>query len=110
MGILDKKVATQEEKIHDLRQEVLKVSTRMYNKMERQHQQLWDLIWENSSGLTPQEVLDEYGTDAKDFFIISESIQTLLVQVRPTYTVLETPNLYVINEDGTITVGELKEE
>ena len=107
MGILDKKVATQEEKIHDLRQEVLKVSTRMYNKMERQHQQLWDLIWENSSGLTPQEVLDEYGTDASSFFIISESIQTLLVQVRPTYTVLETPNLYVINEDGTVTVGDV---
>ena len=76
----------------------------MYSKMLRQHQQLWDLLWNNPSGLTAQEVLDEYGSDAAQFFIISQGIQTMLVQAMTGYVPIVPPFPYVINPDGTVTI------
>ena len=104
MGLLDHKIPTQEEKIHDLRKNITSVSQKMYTKMERQHQQLWNLIWNNPNGLTAQEVFDEYGSDSAQFFILSQNIQTMLAGVNENYVPLETPFSYTINPDATVTV------
>ena len=104
MGLLDNKQPTQEEKIHDLRKNITKVSQKMYSKMDRHHKQLWSLIWNNSSGLTAQEVFDEYGSDACQFFLLSQNIQTMLASVDSNYEPLVPPHPYTINEDGTVMV------
>jgi hypothetical protein len=104
VGLLDKQEATQEEKIHDLRTSITKLSLKMHNKMLRQHQQLWNLVWNNSNGLTAQEVFDEYGSDSAQFFLISQAIQTMLVQVDSSYVPLVPDFPYEINPDGTVTV------
>ena len=106
MGLLDKQEKTQEEKIHDLRTEITKVSTRLYSKMQRRHMELFNLIWENPEGLTAQEIFDEYGADAKDFFIMSQGIQGLLYQAGGAYTPLAPPYEYTLNTDGTVTVHD----
>lgn len=104
MGLLDKKEITQEEKIHDLRTMITKLSNGMHRRISRQHRDLFTLIWDNPKGLTAQEVFDEYGADSVQFFLLSQNIQTMLIQVDPSYTLLVPPFPYTINPDGTVIV------
>jgi 3-methyladenine DNA glycosylase Tag len=98
---------TQEQKINRLKAEIIKKNSRLYKKIKREHKNLFNMIWE-SEEVSPQEILDSFGTDAESLFVYSISMQTLLAQVNSEYVPLETPNEYVINEDGTVTVGEEK--
>jgi len=105
MSILDKHEGTKAEKAFEHRKKITDISKKLYRKNENLHRQLFNMVWE-SDELTPQEILDEYGTDAKDLFIFSGQIQGMLLAINPNYIALDTPNEYVINLDGTITIGD----
>ena len=64
------------------------------------------MIWNNGNGVSPQEVLDEMGTDAAELFTFSTSIQGMLYEADNTYISITPPYEYTINEDGTVTVGD----
>jgi len=78
----------------------------IYETVKNKHDQLWNVVWDNPAGLTPQEVIDAFGTDAKELFTYSQSLQTLLSEANENYVVKVTPNLVTINTDGSVTVGE----
>ena len=104
-----KSTKTQAQIVTQQKELIVKKSKLLYNKIKARHEEIFNLLWENSK-VTPQEILDKYGTEAKDLFIFSEKIQTLLKQVDPSYEELETPNEYTVLEDGSVEVGSLKKD
>lgn len=64
------------------------------------------LVWYASN---PQAVLDEFGSSAVELFQASVAAQEFIKQFDNTWVDLVTPYEFTINEDGTVTVGELKE-
>lgn len=99
---------TKEEKLVRVGKRIKNMSKRLNDDIAKKHSNMFNIVWHNGAGLTPQEVLTEIGTDAGELFSYSTSIQTLLAGADPDYVVLETPNEYVINGDGTVTVGAAK--
>lgn len=67
-----------------------------------------EIVWANPQGLTPQQVLDELGSDASVLFGLSNALMPLLNQSLPANQQLPSPvpgnYTYVINADGTITL------
>jgi 3-methyladenine DNA glycosylase Tag len=104
MGILNNDF-TQEQNINRLKAEIITKNSRLYRKMKREHRDLFNKIWK-SEEVSPQEILDSFGTDAVSLFVYSSAIQTLLSQVDNTYTPMVPPSEYIINPDGTVTVVE----
>ena len=102
------KEPTTEELLTLMKNRVKNNSRRIFNNVRQQHTNIFDTIWNNPNGFSPQEVLDEFGTDAVELFTFSLSIQTMLTQADPTYIYLNTPNLYTLNDNGTVTVGDSK--
>lgn len=74
----------------------------------------FSIVWNNASGLTPQEVLDAIGTDASDIFndhaatigyLASKSASVLaLVRMPPEHAKI------THNQDGTVTVTFAEDE
>jgi hypothetical protein len=84
-------------------------TTGIYVFIEAQHKQSFDLVWENTN-FTAKEIVDAFGTDARALFELSWGLQQILMGANPAYVPLTPPNEIVFNEDGTVTVGELKNE
>jgi len=99
---------TKEQKLNETKSTIKNISKNMFETIVKRHQFVWDMIWDNSRGLTPQEVVDAFGSDAYELFVFSLNIQTLLAQANINYSFMSTPNEFVINPDGTVTIGELK--
>ncbi len=111
MGILNKNFI--EDKDFILKRNLAridKINRVLYSKIKNMIKTSFNLVWDNPEGLTPQEILDGFGTDAGELFIFSAQMQTLLLTVNPDYEFLTPPYNYVINPDGTVTVGEKIEE
>lgn len=67
----------------------------------------WNMVWE-SQEFTPQQVFNEFGTDAVNLFIFGSAACTLVETVQPgtldpKYLSAALP--YTINPDGTVTVN-----
>lgn len=104
MSILENDL-TQEQKIDKLKSKIVKRSSNLYNRIQREHERIFNMIWKDEEA-TPQEILDEYGTSAIDLFTFSSSLQILLGEVDNTYVPLVPPKEYQIQEDGRVTVSE----
>ena len=64
-------------------------------------------VWSNSGGLTPQQVLDGFSTDAAELCNAASNLADLINSIAPG-TVDETPpETLTTNSDGSITVGTL---
>jgi len=94
--------------IEQHKQNITIKNQKLYKRIKNEHSKIFDMIW-NTRDITPQEVLDSFGTDAQDLFTFSSSIQTLLSQVDSNYVALVPPMEYEINENGTVTVIEPEE-
>jgi len=105
MGLLEKRDLTQAEKVTAVREQLVDVSTKLYQRMEKQHTYIFNQIWHNDE-VSAQEVFDEYGNDAYQLFAFSQNIQTMLAQANPSYVPLVPPYDYTINPDGTVTVND----
>lgn len=64
-----------------------------------------NLIWHHAE-CTPQEVLNEFGTDAALLFQASAMVNNLIVTFDPSYSAPPATHRITINPDGTVTVGE----
>jgi hypothetical protein len=77
----------------------------LFNYLEQEFNNLMQEFWENSAGLTPQQVFDAYGTDAAQWFALANDLANMMNAIVPN-TVDPTPPLpYTINPDGTVKVG-----
>ena len=103
MGLLDKRQGTRDEKLYELRNQIVAISSKLYRRMEAQHTAIFNMIWHDDE-ITAQEVFDDYGSDSASLFLFSQNIQTMLYQADPNYVPLAPPYPYTINPDGTVTV------
>lgn len=71
------------------------------------YEELKNAVWNNPQGLTPQQVFDSLGTDASQLFSLSTVLVQTVNTVQPNTLVDSHPYNYTINEDGTVTVGEI---
>ena len=107
MGLINNTTeVTREEQLASVNEEVLSLCQNMFEKINRNHTAIWKLVWDNRQGFTPQEVVDSFGTDAGELFLLSDSIQTLAGSACSDYVTVQTPNEYEINPDGTIIIGQ----
>jgi hypothetical protein len=107
MGILDQQEISQAEKVFAVREDITAKINKLYRKNNKEHKKMFKSIWCN--GVTSQDLFTDYGTGAEDLFIVSEKLQDLLLFINPDYEVLVPPCEYIINPDGTVTVGDLIE-
>ena len=107
MGILDKKEIVIDKSIKLARYEAMlkEDMARLYNNIKNQYADIFKKVWNSPRGFTPQEIFDEFNTEAKDLLIFSAQVQNLLKAVDPSYEVPPRPNEITINQNGTVSVG-----
>lgn len=64
----------------------------------------FNMFW-HSADKTPQEVCDYLGVDAGKSFTAHQKIQELIYLLDSTWVPLSPPLEYVVNGDGTVTIG-----
>ena len=62
-------------------------------------------IWNNAGGLTPQQALDSFGTDAGTLVTYGGLLAGLINSVTPNTVSTTTPAPLTTNAAGTVTVG-----
>jgi len=78
-----------------------------WNQILMAHQRGMATIWNDlPEGTTPQDVLDELGTDAADVFTLSAALATLIGSIDPDAVVHVPEGVTVTaNDDGTVTLS-----
>lgn len=74
--------------------------------LERAHSATFNMIW--NGNLSPQEIMDDFGTEAFKLFRDSAALQTLFAAVIDGYVPLVPPYEFTINQAGTVTIGARK--
>lgn len=113
MAIIELPKAKEEVKIsleqRQLRQKLIIKSnmTQTFVSLRSQMDRIFKLVWANSE-LTPQEVFDAFGSEAKDLFVIAGIMQEAMNALVEKSVEMKVPP-YEINKDGTVSVKEAKE-
>lgn len=91
------------------RQAIKQSATKAYQHLVDSWKECYNLLWNNPYGLTPQEVLDAFGTEAVQAFLLSantgEFINQLGAGVR---NAVPEGYTYTANPDGTITLQQVE--
>ena len=112
MSIIDQganagqKELTKEQKQERTAMQIAKKSYETYAALIGTYKDLQQKVWNNPSGLTPQEVFDSLGTNAGELFTLSALLVQTVNSVKPNTLNPAQPYEYTINEDGTVTVGD----
>ena len=96
---------TQQDVVAEAKKRIVGMSTAMFWRLKQEHARIFNQLWNNPKA-SPQEILDEYGTDAASLFSFSSQIQTMAASIDSSYVPVVPPYEYTIKPDGTITVGE----
>ena len=91
--------------VEDIVNKIKQGNTSIYRIVEAVIRNNFHFIWENRD-FTPKQIIDAFGTDAKDLFILSGTLQALLKQVNPDYVEQVPTKEFTIEADGKITVAE----
>lgn len=108
MSLFQTPEPTEQERAKDMARTISNVSQRALTEVKNSVTQSFYILWK--SGVDPQEILNVFGTSAKDLFIASQEAQAFVAKFDPEFVALETPYEFTINQDGTITLGVKKEE
>ena len=84
-------------------QKIKEMNTYLLNEMKSVAKAGFILFWNNPSK-TPQEICDEFGTDAVKCFELHGQLQQLIYAIDNTWQPLVPPFERVNNEDGTVTI------
>jgi len=68
---------------------------------------IYNLVWNNPQGLTPQQVLNGLGADATELFQLAVGMANYVNSIIPNTLPTTTPYAITFNQDGTVTVGAL---
>ena len=68
-------------------------------------QYCFNVLWNNPNGMTPQQVLDAFGTDAGMLVDIMTGMGQAVNEMMPGALPLVSPFQLTTNADGTVTVG-----
>lgn len=80
----------------------------LFQSVKQRHQKLMRIVWQNPRGLTPQQVMDAFGTEAAELFSLSDALLNLIKTAKPDdpYGDTQIPYEFTIHDDGTVTVGD----
>jgi hypothetical protein len=78
----------------------------LYQAIKNIHELIFNLVWKNKNKFTPEQIMEKIGTDAVAMFEVSSAIQSLLLQVNPSYVPLLPTKNVTMNEDGTVTLSD----
>ena len=107
MNIFTEQPKTKEDYIREVRSGLVKTNQSAFKRVALAIQAGVDAIY-NNSNYTPQEFLDSYGTEAAELYAATEAAATMLMTIDPSYQMPVTGHTpAVINEDSTVTAGEL---
>lgn len=107
--IIGEKEQTHEEVVKSEFNKVLNHTKQLSAILTAVHSKIFSSIWSNPNA-TAQEILNCYGTNAKDIFILSSGIQQILSKADTEYLPLTPPCEVKINEDGTVLICEENEQ
>jgi hypothetical protein len=79
--------------------------TNQFNMTVNSFNRVFSMVWNNPSGLTPQQVMEGLGTSAGQLFSIMAAMQTAINTIQPGTLAQTAPNQVTINSDGTVTIG-----
>ena len=107
MGLLDPILPTQIQQLQGVQSVIVQNNITAFQTLKNVIMSNWTLIWNNPQGLTPQQVLDQFGTDAGSLFSTAIATITLLETLQPgcldpMYLSAALP--YIINLDNTVSV------
>lgn len=108
MSIFQEEQLTQEEKLRAIKNEIARFNTRTLSIFKERYLKSLELVWGNKKA-SPQDILDSYGTSAVELFVTSNAVADFIKSVDPLFEKPIPPYEYTINEDGTVTVGDLIE-
>lgn len=83
---------------------ILSRLNRLYTLMLETYNQSFNDIWNNDK-LTPQQVLDSFGTNAAELFRLAGILSTAVNSATPNTLTNSPPSSININEDGTVTIS-----
>jgi len=85
---------------------VKRVINEIIGDIMKQFPIVFDSMWNNKMGLTPQQAFDALGTDAVQLIIISNGLQQLVNTLVPNLMNFSVPTGWTMvpNQDGTVTV------
>lgn len=72
--------------------------------LKRNYEDAFNCLWHNPNA-TPQEILDVYGSNAAQLFLVSRDTALFIKSVDPTYEPPVLPKEFTINPDGTVTIN-----
>jgi hypothetical protein len=109
MSILTNPTETIEAKQAATRARILSIVRAIWMDLQIRQNDGMDEFWQNSQGLTPQQVADAFGPDcAKLFAFNSELVKFLQKQGEigsATPTIRQPLNQFTVNQDGTVTIS-----
>lgn len=78
------------------------------NQKQREEAQkgAFNLIWHNPKA-SPQEMINAFGNEAVQLFILSRTNEEQIKAINPDWEYLVPPYEVTLNEDGTVTIGDL---
>lgn len=97
-------VLTEEKKKAISKSRIKFLVTGNIDRLIEQFNEIFNLVWDNPHGLTPQQVFDAFGTEAGDLFTVSSAIGSAILAVNPSWVPPTRPFPHVINQDNTVTV------
>lgn len=98
---------TKEEKQIELKRIIQTRMTSQYWQLSNTLKMVMNDIYSNKE-LTPQDVVDAFGTEAAELFKISDLIIKVLNEAVPGSAAISAPYNFEIKEDGTVIIGDKK--
>jgi hypothetical protein len=108
MNFINEETTTTQEQLNlKVKSEIVNCAKRGLQMTKNLHEKSFNLIWQNED---PQAILDLFGTNAAELFYASSETEALIKKRDSAYEAPTVPYEYTVNEDGTVTVGALKDE
>ncbi len=99
-------VLTVEQKQAAIKARIIASNNAMFEQARETFSYYHHQIWDNTQGLTPQQVVDGFGTDAGTLVTKLAGLKTFLNTLRPGSITLTPPKAITVNQDGTAKVAE----
>jgi hypothetical protein len=106
MNLFDTEQQTDDEKLDAQIGAIKKQAVRAINRFKQNQNQIFNMIWNNYQ-FTPQQIFDKFGSSAVELFVVSKAAEDYqALALGDSYTPLVVPYEFVVNADGTVTVGD----
>ena len=109
MSILTTPTETLEAKQAATKERILRIVRAVWTDLQIRQNDGMDEFWNNSQGLTPQEVADAFGPDCAKLFAFNSALVQFLEQQGQiggaSANIRQPLKQFTVNQDGTVTIS-----